>query len=193
MNIYEINDSRLINDFKNKKFSKYLRSKVKLELLNNLYNSKMEPACYWSVELICAGHFQDLWEIILLYMSRYIQLGNPKLPLYIEIRFQSFKKIISNGYIGNELMLRNNEKIRKLFAEIICILCISRKKHAFESLSIKDPADFEITNLTRRLKAPNISFVESIYKKDDPKELFIAINEFAYQISSLSKDITSAC
>jgi hypothetical protein len=193
MNIYEINDSRLINDFKNKTFSKYLRSKVKLELLNNLYNSKMEPACYWSVELICAGHFQDLWEIILLYMSRYIQLGNPKLPLYIEIRFQSFKKIISNGYIGNELMLRNNEKIRKLFAEIICILCISRKKHAFESLSIKDPADFEITNLTRRLKAPNISFVESIYKKDDPKELFIAINEFAYQISSLSKDITSAC
>lgn len=193
MNDSEINDSRQMADFKGKTFSKYPKTKVKNELLQSLYNNKIEQSCNWSVELICGGHFQDLWDILLLYMSRYIHIANPKLPIYIEMRFQNFKTIIGNGYIGNELALRNNDKIRKLFAELICILCISRKKHAFESLAIKDNKDFELTSITRRLKAPNIQFAELIFRKEDPKELFIAINEFAYHISKSSNDITNAC
>jgi hypothetical protein len=193
MNESEINDCRTANDFKNKTFSKYGRSKVKNELLTSLYNNKIEPACYWSVELICAGHYHDLWDILLLYMSRHIYLGNPKLPIYMEMRFHNFKTIIQNGYIDNELSLRNNDKIRKLFAELICILSNSRKKHAFESLAIKDINDFDVINLSRKLKAPNIQYAEEIFKKGDPKELFIAINEFAYHISNISKDITLAC
>ena len=185
MNDYEINDSRSVNEFKNKTFSKFARSKVKKELLSSLYNNNLEPACYWSIELICAGHFSDLWDILLLYTSRYIHQGNPKLPMYIDIRFKNFKTIISNGYIGNELALRNNIKIRQLFAELIAVLCNSKKKHAFESLAIKDKNDFDITNLTNRLKAPNINFVENIFYNNDPKEIFIAINEFAYHISCL--------
>jgi len=192
MNDNEINDNRSIKEFKSVTFSKYALSKVKTELLNSLYNGKIEPANYWSIELICSGHYQDLWDILLLYMSRYIYIGNPKLPIYIDLRFQTFKNIIDNGYIDNELALRNNPKIRKLFTELICILSNSRKKHAFESLAIKDLNEFDITNLTDKLKAPNITFVQSLFTKDDPKELFIAINEFIYHISS-SKDITNAC
>jgi hypothetical protein len=192
MNDNEINDSRQSNEFKSITFSKFARSKVKKELLLSIINYKIEPACYWSAELICAGHFQDLWDILLLYMSRYIHIGNPKLPIYMDMRFQAFKNIIDNGYIDNELALRNNEKIRKLFAELICILIRSRKKHAFESLAIKDISEFDITNLTDRLKAPDITFGQEIFKKDDPKELFIAINEFSYHLLK-SKDITSAC
>ena len=192
MNDNEINDCRSASDFKHWTFSKFARSKVRHELLQSIYDSKIEPACYWSVELICAGHYQDLWDVLLLYMSRYIHTGNPKLSIYMEVRFQAFKNIVQNGYIDNELALRNNDKIRKLFAELICIIANSRKKHAFESLTIKDVNDFDITNLTSRLKAPSITFAQSIFNKEDPKELFIAINEFTYHISS-SKDITSAC
>ena len=46
------------------------------------------------------------------------------------------KEIIENGYIDNELRLRNNIKIRKLFAEIICILCLSPKKHIVQIIKI---------------------------------------------------------
>ena len=193
MNDNDINDSRHISEFKGKTFSKYSKTKVKNELLISLYNGKLEPACYWSVELICSAHYQDLWDILLLYMSRYIHMANPKLPIYMEMRFQNFKNIVGNGYVGNELAMRNNDKIRKLFSELVCILCTSRKKHAFESLAIKDKNDFDITNLTGRLKASNIQFAEVIFKNGDPKEVFIAINEFTYHISNSSNDTTSAC
>lgn len=192
MNDTLINDRRIASDFRNITFSKFPRAKVKKELLNCINAGNIESSCHWSVELICAGHYNDLWEIILLYMSRYIHMGNPKLPIYVEIRFQSFKTIVGTS-TSLELELRNNDKIRTLFAELVCILCYSRKKHAFESFAIKDINDFDMTHLTRRLKAPNVNFARTTFKDDDPKELFIAINEFAYNISKECRDITSAC
>ena len=38
-------------------------------------------------------------------------------------------------------------------------------------------------NIQTKLKAPNIKYVDSIFKTDDPKELFLSINELSYHLS----------
>ena len=191
MNDSEIADIRGSKDFKGITFSNFKKSDCKKQLLNALINGTIEPACYWSIEYICAGHLLELWEIILLFTGKYIHLGNPRLALYIDMRFGNFKDIIQNGYVGNELQLRNNPKIRILFAEIISILCLSVKKHNLSQIKI-DKLCFNMANMTEKLKADNIYYAKVFFKKDDPKELFIALNEFAYHIKS-TRNARDAC
>ena len=192
MNDKDITDKRNIKEFKGITFSKYKKSDAKKELLNNLSNGKIEPACYWSGEYICAGHFSDLWEILLLFSSKYIHIGNPKLPIYLDLRLDNFKEILHNGYQENILKMRNNDKIRKLFAEIICVLCLSKKKHTFDNIKVgKD--DFNIAKISYKMKANTTQYAQRIFKKEDPTELFIGINEFSWNILKKQRNGSLAC
>ena len=184
-----INDIR--QDFKNITFSKFQKSQAKIELINTIYNCKIENACYWCAEFICAGHFLDLWDIIIIYFCKYIHSGNPKLPIYLSMRYNSFLTILNNGYSSNLMMLRNNKKIRKLFAEIICILSFSVKKHNYQQVKLNKNEEFDLTNISSRFKAPNIHYIDNILKDDDPKELLIPLNELIFNLEN--KNIIDTC
>jgi hypothetical protein len=188
----EINDIRSPPHFKGITFSKCKKTDVKAAFLDNLLKGKLEPACHWGAELICAGHYGDLWEYILYYTAKHIHLGNPRLPIYLEMRYNAFRQIMAEGHFTTELALRNNPTIRRLFAEIIGTLCLSSKKHSFEALKINREEEFDMTQMPERLKAPTIYYVEPVFRKDDPKELFIAMNEFAYHVSPDSGNMVSA-
>ena len=192
MNENEINDIRSAKEFKGITFSEFKKTDVKRELIKNIYNAKVEPACYWSAELICAGHYNDLWDTIIEFYSKHIHIGNPKVITYLNLRINKFKDIVNNGFVDQELRLRNNENIRKLFCEVICILCESKKKHSHLIVKLNKD-DFDLTTMTGRFKAPAVHFAQDIFLKDDPKELFIALNEFAYNVTEQGKNSVSAC
>jgi len=183
------NDSRencLINDirdtFKNITFSKFQKSKARSELIKSLCDEKIENACYWSAEFICSGHYLELWDIILYFVYKYIHNGNPKLAIYLNMRYNNFETLINNGYSQNILVLRNNDKIRRLFCEIICVLCYSLKKNVICEIKLDKHESFDIASMSERFKAPNVSYIEYILKDDDPKELIIPINELVYNL-----------
>jgi hypothetical protein len=193
MEISEINDIRNQSVFKGISFSKYKKTDVKNEFVTNLLNGKIEAACNWAAELVCAGHFLELWENILYYSSKHIHLGNPKLICYLENRYSMFRSIMHEGHFVSPIELRNNQTIRNLFAEIVCVLCLSTKKHSFEVIKIDKAAEFDMTQMTDRLKAPSVDFIKPVFMQDDPKEIFIPMNEFAFNISKSKKNTVFAC
>tara|TARA_Y100000768_G_scaffold330222_1_gene268802 strand:- start:883 stop:1911 length:1029 start_codon:yes stop_codon:yes gene_type:complete len=184
-----INDCRLQKEFGKITFSKYKKNSVVKELIQCILKNKLESAYYWSAELVCAGHFIVLWDTILTIIGKYIR--NPTLPIYILMRFRQFKEIVKNGYIDNELSLRNNLQIRIMFGEICVVLCNAMKNLGFEMIKIK-PEEFNITTLTHKFKAPHVYFIKEIFRENDPKEIFIPLNEFAYQIEK-NKNFLEGC
>ena len=53
--------------------------------------------------------------------------------------------------------MRNNQKIRTLFAEIMCVLCNSHKRNSFTAIKVKS-SDFNLQNINGKLKAENLDY-----------------------------------
>jgi hypothetical protein len=191
MSNIEINDKRQKSEFKSITFSKFKKSEAKKELIKCLQSGNIEQSCYWSAEFICSGDFLYLWDIIFFFMSKYIHIGNPKLPLYIDSRLEIFKDIVNKGYSDNILKLRNNIDIRKMFIEIVGILCCSKKKNSYDIPKINDSA-FNMIEITHKLVAKHKKAGYKIFQNEDPREIFIAINELAWNIKCKNKDTLRA-
>jgi hypothetical protein len=65
----EINDIRTSAQFRGISFSKFKKTQVREQFIQSMINGKIEHACNWSAELICAGHYTEVWESILYFMA----------------------------------------------------------------------------------------------------------------------------
>ena len=189
----EINDLRTQDQFRSYSFSKFKKTVVCQKLSDAMQKMKIEPACYWAAELVCAGHYMDLWELFLKYVGKHIHLGNPKIVKYLEMRYTIFKNIMQTGHFSSELHLRNNPTIRKLFAEIIVVLSHSNRKHSLIPIQIDREEEFDISQIREKLVAPSATYADPFFRKEDPRELFIALNEFVYSISMERHNMRDAC
>ena len=107
------------------------------------------------------------------------------------MRYNNFINILYSGYNENILKMRNNDKIRKLFCELICVLCYSNRKNIICEVKLDKNNSFEISSMSEKFKAPNIGYIDVILRPDDPKELIIPINELVFNL--ISKNIIQVC
>lgn len=186
-------DTRDESSFKSKTFSNYKKGDVTKELINCLMANQYEQCHYWCAELICSGHFEELWDTLISYMGKHINLGNPKISLYLQMRVELFRDIARKNR-DSDISLRNNTRIRKLFAEVIGVLMTSKNRLCSHRVKVCTSGDdFDLMNMSSKLRAPDITFVKDFFKEDDPKELYIPVNEMGYHLSSLSQDAVEAC
>ena len=176
---YPIEDARDPTFFKLTTFSKYKRADVKQALLRSLVEGQLEPCCYWTTELVCSGHYSDLWEIVLLFFGKYVHSGNPKLAVYLERRFHVFRDAARSEPI--ELELRNKVVVRQLFSEIMCVLCLSPKRLGLDAVKVKKD---ELDASRGRMRATNAEFARPYFRAGDPMELYTALNEIAFSLSA---------
>ena len=168
-------------DFKTISFSNYKFKEIKKNLVKFINNRDIEKSCFFIAELICSGKFLDIWDIIIEVLGKNISNCNIKVICYLELKFKIFKDYINSGV--DELELRNYENIRILFCEIITILSLSNKVQTINRVKIK-AEESEYSALTSKLMADKIEYAQTVYCDEDPKELFIAINELIYNLHS---------
>lgn len=178
-----IDDNRSPSDFTSITFSGYKTTLVTNRLIDAMKKEQIETSCYWTTELLCAGHYEELWESIFHFYSKYIHIANPKLSIYIWTKLQRFKENMNNATNQQaQLDFRNDDQFRSMFIEIVAILCLSTKKYTMVSSKVCAD-DFSMIKLKTLLQAPNISFSEGILQDDDPKELIVTLNDFAFNLT----------
>jgi len=173
-----LHDVRPSDAFRLATFSGHQRTAVKKAFLTSLVRGEIESSCHWSCELVCSGHLSDLWEIIVLFFSKHIHAANPKLILYLELRLNTFKQLVADK---TDLDLRNDPIARKMFAEIVCVLCSSPKRQAFDEVKVPQ-ADFNLTQVHTKLRAPRGDIAKLL--SADPPELTVPFNELAHAVHS---------
>ena len=166
-----INDLRAAADFRGATFSNHSRTQARTALLAELTRGRVEPACYWCAEFVCAGAFEELWTIFAGYMGKVVHLANPKLPLYLELRHQQFRALVDRGHFLSTLELRNHPAVRRLFAEVAAVLALSVKAPGGYEVprSASSAAAFGAEALAAQLRATDASFALAVFdSKEDP-------------------------
>jgi hypothetical protein len=185
---YLIEDKRYICSFKTKTFSGFKKTDVINTVIKSIESRKIEQACHWTTECIISGYSLILWEKLMIYSSKVINVNNPTLPSY----FLNKSKILQNQIDRLDmksketvLLLRNSQMIRNMFFDIITTLITSPKSKKYDKYpKINELEDFKYENIQKRLFAQMNILPNHIIKFNDPDELKIIINE----IFALSKN-----
>ena len=133
-------------------YSDYKKTDVKKELMKCLELNNIEQGNYWVCELVCSEYFNFLWEILIKY---YIEnVDNVNIMYYLNVRMEYFTSVCNNENEIEDLDLKNNILIRKLFMELFCILSNAPKNHKkYENIYKIQECDFNLDYLKTQFES----------------------------------------
>jgi hypothetical protein len=192
-NAFIINDTRKANEFHKMTYSGYLKKDVFDILFKKIDESSLEDVCVWCVEAVISGYFEDLWEKIILYYVKYININSPYVPYHIFIRLNQFLKLSKvEDFKTNFLDMRNSQEIRNHFCELLCMITNATKMRKPIPLSKINGTDFSKNVFEAKLRAKDYSNSLKMLTNNDPQEMTIIVNEFSYHISDNHYNINQA-
>ena len=185
-----INDVRAAGDFSKTSFSGYKKCAVLKEVVSEISRSNIETSCFWTAECIASGYYLDLWNIIINYSCEYLHIANPRLILLVNKLLKQFKEIANKT--NNDLQLRNDPNIRKMFFDTVVIICKSNRKTKFQYVKIQDK-EVDLNIMSSKFSAPSTNYIDKIFNQGDPKELYMSLNEFCFNLSKDNENFNQAC
>ena len=190
---YFINDYRKITDFKRQTFNGYQKTTVITALQKSIQDGKLEEACHWCVEMLVSGYIMECWDKLILLNSKIINQINPNFPFYLWNRFSQIIQLLEDPrYQGIKYLdLRNNQECRNHLTDIVSIMTLSprNKQLVLPKISTED---FRLDVFEDKLEGKSIFLIEKIIKPNDPSEINVVMNEFAFQITSRTGNLTKA-
>lgn len=186
-NLFRINDTRQIKDFKEKTFSLFLKKDVLSEFSKSILGGKIEEANHWAVELICSGMIDKIWDKLFTLFTKNIYTYNPIMPTLLFNRYTMYLRSLKNEK-GNIFNLRNCQHIRNHIAELVTIATVNNKVKSlgFDKIT-KD--HFNSDFIKSKFNAPDDSFSKKFERFGDPEEVKIILNEFAFNLKMRNYEI----
>jgi len=184
-NKYTIIDNR--DNFKKLTFSGYKKRDVYMVLNKSMETKKVENTNNWITECICSLYIEELWNNLLLFAFKIININNPSLPVFLYNKNMLFYNIYNNLNLKNpfELFnLRNNQIIRNLFTSISTILTISSKTKRYDKYPKFKDVDFNFDTIQNRLKADINLLSNDLIHFDEPEELKVIMNEIYFHLKN---------
>jgi hypothetical protein len=187
-----IEDSRTVVDFQKFTFSGHLRTHVFKVLDENIKLGHADYTCYWILELMCSGLTHSCWNTLFLSAALHINRGAPQTFLYLTRMYERFAPLEQQYSLMTMTDIRNNSEARQILCEVGACLALTRKAKLPTLPRIRPEHDFTPVVIQESLKAPSSIYARPIMKQEDPMELYIPINEFAYCLRPETRDSLKA-
>lgn len=193
-----IEDTRFIEEFKDKSFNGFKKTDVVKALNKSMETGKVENACHWITECMVSGYCLEILDKLIAFASKIIHINNPRLPEYLWRKYQYFFKAIDNIDLKKQKQLiihfRNNQVLRNLFFDIVSVITLSPKSKRYDKYpKINEETDFQFENIKQRLHAQMNYCPDILFKFTDPEELRVVINEIMFHFKNINVGYESCC
>lgn len=189
----QIQDARGLNDFKQLTIGGHKRSDAISGIDKALGQGHIEMACYWSIQLLCSGVVNQLWDKLMTYAFKQINIACPSLPQWLASKNRIWQRMITGKKEfskGGILHIRNLQQFRNIIAEVVVVLCQARKRK-IDTCSVKiTDQDFIVATFASKCVARKTNYLAGLVGANDTQEVIIAANEFYHHL--LNKDIDHA-
>ena len=181
---YILHETRCRKDWKGITIYGYKRKDVISAFQNAMINNHIEDAIRWCVELHATGLNTQIWDSLHLIYIKHIHINNIKFLFYYIQRKKEYQEIISNYTRHSEIMSRNNQEIRNIYAELTSIITLSKKTNIFipSSLPKIHAHSFQKEDIRKRMISKDLRQITPFIFNDTTSESKLALNEIFHNL-----------